>query len=58
MEKMLIVMSVVCFIPNLFWLAAKVTGFGGFLGKMVVKTIALLGTLLPLIYWLKLLGVI
>jgi hypothetical protein len=49
---------VVCFIPNLFWLAAKVTGFGGFLGKMVVKTIALLGTLLPLIYWLKLLSVI
>jgi hypothetical protein len=57
MEKMLIVMSVLCFIPNIFWLVAKVTG-GGVLGKMIVKTIALLGTLLPMIYWLKLLSVI
>ena len=54
---MLIAMSVMCFIPNMFWLVAKVTG-GGVLGKITVKTIALLGTMLPLIYWLKLLGVI
>ena len=57
MEKMLIVMSILCFVTNMFWLVAKVTG-GNFLGKIAVKTIALLGTMLPLIYWLKLLGVI
>jgi hypothetical protein len=54
---MLIVMSVLCFIPNMFWLLSKITGTNG-LGKMIIKTIALLGTLLPMIYWLKLLGVI
>ena len=57
MEKMLIVMSIMCFIPNMFWLISKVTGTNAF-GKMAIKTIALLGTMLPLIYWLKLLSVI
>ena len=57
MEKMLITMSIMCFIPNMFWLVSKVTGTNTF-GKMAIKTVALLGTMLPLIYWLKLLSVI
>jgi hypothetical protein len=58
MNKLILIMSILCFIPNLFWLLAEITGTRNFIIMLIIKAIALLGTILPVIYWLKITNII
>jgi hypothetical protein len=57
MEKLILLMSIVCFIGSSFFLVIKVTKTIIIL-TFVVRLIGLLGVLLPILYWLKLNSVI
>jgi hypothetical protein len=50
-------MSIICFIFSSYWMFAKLNGFNVFAWFMG-KTTSLLGVILPVIYWLKLLNII
>jgi hypothetical protein len=56
MEKMIQIMSIICFLNSCWWLIADVTGKLVF--KFIVKVLGIVGTVLPIIYWLKILGMI
>lgn len=56
MEKIILIISIICFIQSAFWLAAKVTG--NVASHILAKSMGIAGTVLPLIYWLKIGGVI
>jgi hypothetical protein len=57
MEKLILIMSIVCFIGSSFFLVAKVTKTNLFL-TFVFRLIGILGVVLPILYWLKLNSVI
>lgn len=57
MEKLILLMSIVCFIGSSFFLVAKVTKTIIIL-TFVLRLIGVLGVLLPILYWLKLNSVI
>jgi len=57
MEKLILLMSVVCFIGSSFFLVAKVTKTNTFF-TFLFRLIGVLGVTLPILYWLKLNSVI
>lgn len=57
MEKLLLLMSICCFISNFCGLIANLTGINVF-GVFILKTIFLFGVLFPVLYRLKLLNII
>jgi hypothetical protein len=58
MEYLILIMSVCSFLPSLFWLVGTVNGTKSVLVVLLIKMIALLGTITPVIYWFKLLNLI
>lgn len=58
MSIILLIISIICFILSAFFLFAKITGSQGGLTKILIRIVGLLGTFLPIVYWLKLLNVI
>ena len=56
MQNLFILMSICSFITNGLWLVAETTG--PLIIKITVKLLNLLGILLPIIYWLKVLSII
>lgn len=57
MNTIILLMSIICFIFSSYWMFAKLNGFNVFAWFMG-KTTSLLGVILPVIYWLKLLNII
>jgi hypothetical protein len=57
MDKLYFIMSVCSFLSNLLLILANVTS-ALFTVKVLLKVIGLLGTVVPIIYWLKLLAII
>ena len=57
MDKLNLMMSVCSFIGCLFFLVAKVNN-AHWLLEVLVRMLGLVGTILPVIYWLKLLAII
>ena len=56
MEKLIFIMSICSFLMGMFFTAANWTGTTT--TKFGVKLIGILGIMLPIIYWLKLLAII
>ena len=56
MNTLLITISIICFLFSLFFLIGEITA--PLLVKILTKIIAILGVMLPMIYWLKLLNII
>lgn len=56
MEILIGIVMVICFLTSLWWLIATVSG--PLLFKFIVKIIGLLGTILPVIYFLKVYNII
>lgn len=57
MEKLILIMSICSFIANIFILIADANN-SDFIFIVIFKAIGLFGTVLPIIYWLKLLNII
>lgn len=57
MEALILIMSICCVIPSLFWLVAKISA-PNLLVLMVAKFIAIMGIITPILYWFKLGGII
>lgn len=53
---LLLIISITSFLSSIWWLVAKITGT--FLAKLIMKVLGLVGTTLPIVYWLKLLNII
>jgi hypothetical protein len=51
---MILTMSILCFLANFYFLIAKLTG--PLLFTTIFRLVGILGTILPVIYWLKLMG--
>jgi hypothetical protein len=51
---MILTITIICFLTSLFFLIAKLTGH--ILVQVIMKLLGLFGTILPIIYWLKLLN--
>ena len=56
MEILILIMSIICFINSLWFLIANLTG--NLILQAMFKIGAVLGTMLPIIYWLKLASII
>ncbi len=56
MEKLILLMSIVCFVSSFFFIVAKMKGVGFF--QIVFRICGIFGTALPFIYWLKLAAII
>jgi len=56
MEALILIITVICFVFSAIWVFGNVTGH--FLIVILWRIIALLGTFLPIIYWLKIAQVI
>jgi hypothetical protein len=56
MEKILLTISIICFLNSMFWVVADLKGTA--ILKFIVRTIGFIGAILPIVYWLKLLEVI
>ena len=57
-QNFFIAMSILCFLPNFWWLLANVTGVKSVFTILIIKLLAFLGILLPILYWIKLLQII
>jgi hypothetical protein len=55
MEKIILIISIICFLNSFWWIIAKVAGPLFF--KLCVKLLGILGTSLPIIYWTDLLKI-
>lgn len=56
MEKLILIMSIACFITSMFFVISKLTG--NILFTFLFKSIGFIGVIVPIIYWLKLLKII
>ena len=54
-QNFFIAMSILCFLLNFWWLLANVTGVKSVFTILIIKLLAFLGILLPILYWIKLL---
>jgi small neutral amino acid transporter SnatA (MarC family) len=51
MEKIILIITIICFLTSSFFLFAKLTGSTPF--TILARIIGLLGTLLPIHYWIN-----
>jgi len=58
MNTILMTISILCFLYSLFFLVADLTGNPPFFIKLSVRITGCIGVLFPIIYWLKLGGII
>ena len=56
MNILIITTMVVCFLNSLWWLVAKLTTH--LLFKFIFRTLGLIGTVFPILYFLKIFGII
>jgi len=57
MEILIFIMSVICCLFSFCFLILKITGANVFL-ILIIKILALLGTIIPILYWFKLYSII
>jgi hypothetical protein len=57
MNTLLLIMSICCFLSNLFFLVANITKTN-IIMTFLIKIVGIVGVLTPVLYWFKLLNII